>query len=74
MSQYPVCELCKERHGPKQAHRFAPKARDSGISKAKSKPNGVNGVNASGVNRNADRHSPGYMKEYMRKYRAKAGG
>ena len=33
---------------------------------------GVNKIKPRGVNRNTDRHSPGYMRDYMRAHRPKA--
>ena len=76
MKQCDICDL--PAHGPSQAHWFKPTAAvvthkpASGVNKPKAVLTGVNKIKPRGVNRNTDRHPPGYMRDYMRAHRPKA--
>ena len=69
----PLCPDCGDRHWLHQAHVFKPSVNtEKATVNTETVPvNTGLSVNA-GVN--ADRHSPGYMREYMKVYRAVKSG
>lgn len=60
------CEICGSAHEKYQAHRFVNTTKPI-VNTERPPVNTVASVNA-------DRHSPGYMREYMKVYRAVKAG
>ena len=74
-----TCSICSTRHELWQGHVFGtkPAVVNTAVAPVNTDPESVNtgiAVVNTGSSVNADRHSPGYMREYMKVWRAVRAG
>ena len=69
----PLCKVCGHEHWSNVPHVFGMEVVRDEKAVARGQPFDVKPGVASGKTRNRDRHAPGYMKNYMRRRRAKQG-